>query len=288
MLLVIGYLVVIGSMLGGFYMAGGSIGLLMHASEFVVIGGIALGVLIVASPPSTLKAMGHAILNCFTHSGIKKEEYMELLKLLYEIFLVGRRNGLIALDEHISDPKASSIFSKYPTFVNNPERLNFLCNGLRPVVDGKIKPDQLEDLLYSEIETRELEAQGPTSVLTLVADSLPGIGIIAAVLGIINTMTAIAEGPATVGEKVAAALTGTFLGVLGAYGFVSPLNKRIHFNEQVHFLYFYIIAKAVAGFAKGLAPIMAIEVVRRMLPKEAQINADELETMLKNIQLPKT
>jgi chemotaxis protein MotA len=281
MLLVIGYLIVIGSTLGGFMIAGGNPMVLMHVSEFVVIGGVALGLLVVASPASVLKSLLVDLKNSFTSSGASKDDFIDLFKLLYELFITGRRNGLIALDEHVGDPESSAIFTKYPSFTNDPERREFLCSALRPIIDGKIKPDQLEEILESEIESREEEAKGPMDILNLVGDSLPGVGIIAAVLGIINTMAAISEGPEKVGQKVAAALTGTFLGILGAYGFVNPLHKRIGFSKKAHFAYFTAMSKAVAGFAKGLSPIMAIEISRRSLEASMQPEADELENLLK-------
>ena len=283
MLLLSGYIIVLASILGGFIIAGGKLILLMHVSEFVVIGGVTLGVLVVASPKSILISLFQDIKESFTNSGVTKEEILDILKLLYELFMLGRRNGLIALDEHVSTPDESSIIKKYPSFLKDADRVTFLCNALRPIIDGKIKPNQLQKLLDAEIEAKEDAAQGPMSILNLIGDSLPGIGIIAAVLGIINTMAAISDGPEMVGEKVAAALTGTFLGILGAYGFVNPLAKRIDFMHNSVFMYYTTIANAITGFANGLAPIMAIETVRRSLDKTVQPDADELETILKSI-----
>ena len=281
MLLVIGYIIVLGAVLGGFVIAGGNPVLLLHVSEFVVIGGVAAGVLVIASPSTVMKHIIHDIQKCLKGSSISQDDYMDLMKLMYEIFMIGRRNGLIALDEHVGNPEESSIFNKYPSFMKDNHRVQFLRNALRPIIDGKIKPDQLQDLLNSEIETMEEEAHHPIDVLNLVGDSLPGIGIVAAVLGIINTMAAIAEGPEAVGEKVAAALTGTFLGVLAAYGFVNPLTKRISFMHKAEFTYYNTMSKAISGFARGLAPIMAVEIARRSLEEAVRPEADELEKTLK-------
>jgi len=283
MLLIIGYIIVLGATLGGFIVAGGNPMLLLHVSEFIVIGGISIGVLVVASPKEVIINIIKDLKSCLAGGGGGADEFMDLMKLLYEIFMVGRRNGLIALDEHVTDPSSSSIFSKYPSFTNDQQRVDFLVNALRPIIDGKIKPDQLEDLLESEIETMEDEAHSAIDVLNLVADSLPGIGIVAAVLGIINTMAAIADGPEKVGAKVAAALTGTFLGILGAYGFVSPFAKRVGFLHKSQFAYYNTMASAISGFAKGLAPIMAVEIARRSLEKGVQPTADDLENTLKSL-----
>ena len=283
MLVLIGALIVLLSTIGGFMMAGGNPLVLLHASEFVVIFGVGAGVLFIASPGHVLKEIVHKTKLAIVGKPSSKEDYFELLKLLYELFMNGRRNGLIALEEHVMDPKASPLFQKYPTLLNHPERLQFLCNGLKPVIDGKIKPDQLEDLMAAELAAKEVEANHPVHVLQLVGDSFPGIGIVAAVLGIINTMAAIADGPEVVGERVAAALTGTLLGIFAAYGFVNPLANRIVFNNASDQLCLKCIMQAVAGFAKGLAPLTAVEIARRSLDTSVQPGADELEAAVKGL-----
>lgn len=281
MMLLVGFLIVFGAAMGGFMIAGGNPLVLLHVSEFVAIGGISLGIVVISTPTHVVKHLIGKMKGALGGGHLGKDEYMDLLKLLYEIFLLGRRSGLIALEAHILEPEKSSIFTKYPSFIKHPERVEFLCNGLKPVVDGKIKPDQLEALLEVELDAKAHEAGEPIHVLQLVGDSLPGVGIVAAVLGIINTMNSIAEGPQAVGEKVAAALTGTFLGVYAAYGFVNPLAARIKHNNASDDKYFRCILQSVAGFAKGLAPLMAVEVARRSLESTVQPNATELEAILK-------
>jgi chemotaxis protein MotA len=283
MLLLIGYAIVFGAILGGFMLAGGNPMLLLHVSEFVVIIGVATGLLVIASPATVVKQIVSDTMKAFKGGSVSKEDYMDLLKLLYEIFMIGRRNGLIALDEHVTNPEESSLFNKYPSVLKDHHRVNFLRNALRPIIDGKIKPDQLQDLLNAELETMEEEEHRSVDILALVGDSLPGIGIVAAVLGIINTMAAISEGPEAVGEKVAAALTGTFLGVLGAYGIVNPLGKRIDYMHKANFTYYNTMSKAISGFARGLAPVMAVEIARRGLDEDVKPEADELEKILKSL-----
>ena len=283
MLVLVGALIVLVSTLGGFMIAGGQPAVLLHVSEFVVILGVAAGVLIIASPGHVLKEIVHKIQGTLSGKSMGKPEYFDLLKLLFELFITGRRNGLIALEEHVMEPAKSSIFQKYPAVLGHHERLQFICNGLKPVIDGKIKPEQLEALMATELEAKRQEAEHPVHILTLVGDSLPGIGIVAAVLGIINTMAAISEGPEAVGEKVAAALTGTLLGIFVAYGFVNPLANRIKFNDGADQLCLKCIMQAVAGFAKGLAPLTAVEVARRSLDSSVQPTADELEAAVKSI-----
>ena len=259
---------------------------LVHVSEITVVVGITLGLVVTASPKEVLVATIKDVLAALKGSGPQRSDFIDLLKMLFELFTLGRRNGLIALDDHVETPAESPIMSKYPSFVNNADRVEFLVNNLRPLIDGKIKPDQLEELMTAELDSKGDEADHPVHVLNLVGDSLPGIGIVAAVLGIINTMSAISDGPEAVGERVAAALTGTFLGVFFAYGLVNPLANRVKFNNASDQQYLRCILAAVAGFAKGLAPLTAVEVARRSLESSVQPTAEELETKLKAMPAP--
>jgi chemotaxis protein MotA len=271
------------STIGGFMIAGGKPLVLLHVSEFVVILGVAAGVLVIASPGHVLKEILHKLKAAIGDKSAGEKEFTELLKLLYEIFMLGRRSGLIALEEHVMEPKKSTVFQKYPSILNHHERLEFICNGLKPVIDGKIKPDQLEELMDAELKAKATEADHPVHILQLVGDSLPGIGIVAAVLGIINTMAAISEGPEKVGERVAAALTGTLLGIWVAYGFVNPLANRVKFNNAGDEQFLKCIKQAVAGFAKGLAPMTAVEIARRSLDSNVQPGFIQLEAALKSL-----
>lgn len=284
MFVLIGLAIVFASTIGGFMMAGGNPVILVHASEFVVILGIALGVLVISTPIGVIKAMVGGLTFALAAKTDSKAGYTDLMKMLYEIFMVGRRNGLVALEEHVVNPDSSAIFNKYPAFTHDHHRMDFLINGIKPVIDGKIKPDQLEALLMDELKTKAEEASHVVHAYQMVGDSLPAIGIVAAVLGIINTMSAISEGPEVVGEKVAAALTGTMLGIFVSYGMVVPLANRINSLNEAGSAYLRCIVIAVSGFAKGLAPITAVEIARRTIPHESQPAADELEAILKAIK----
>lgn len=281
MLVIIGSIIVLGSVLGGFMYAGGSPAAFLHLAEYIVICGAALGALIIMAPKKVLIDMIKLTLMCIKGAPFGKVAYEELLKALYELFMLGRRNGMIALEEHVMNPENSSIFSKYPSFIGNHHAVEFLCGGLRPIIDGKIKPDQLKTLLDTELNTVEGESHAPIDVMTRTADAMPGFGIVAAVLGIILTMAAISGPPEEIGHKVAAALVGTFLGILISYGFLNPLAVNMHFVSNAEHAYNRCIANSVIGFANGMAPIMAVEVARRGLPTDVKPNADELETMLK-------
>ncbi len=283
MIVLVGAFIVLASVLGGFMMAGGHVGALLHLSEFVVIGGSALGALIIMSPKKVMIDMIKQVLGAIKGTPFNRKAYEELFKALYELFMLGRRNGMIALEEHVLTPESSSIFTKYPTFLRNHHALEFLCSGLRPIIDGKVKPDQLKMLLEIELEAKEDEHHQPVSVLTKTADAMPGFGIVAAVLGIVITMGAISGPIEEIGHKVAAALVGTFLGILMSYGFLNPLAVNLEFLGASELTYSRCIASSVIGFANGMAPIMAVEVARRSLPSDVRPGADELEIMLKEI-----
>ena len=261
-------------------LAGGNPISLIHAGEIMIICGIGLGIVVVSSPKSVLVGLAGDVTKAFKGGASDKGKFIDLLVLLYELFMLGRRKGTPALDEHVSDPQNSSIFTKYPSFLNDARLVEFLCNSLRPIVDGRCKPAEIGGILKSELYSREDEANRSVKAVEMLADALPGVGIVAAVLGIINTMSNL-EDPSAVGAKVAAALSGTFLGIFLAYGIGIPLAKLIQLNQQQEFLYFRIVERSVTGFATGLSPIMAVEIGRRSLDSGIQPSADELEEQCK-------
>jgi chemotaxis protein MotA len=281
MLLIVGYIVVIAGCLIGFSMAGGHAAHLIVPSEIVTLGGITGGLLLIATSPAGIKSMIGSIMAVLKGGSVQKKDAEELLKVLYELFNTARRNGLIALEDHVMDPKKSAIFSKFPTLVNNHHRLDFLINGLKPLIDGRIKPEQLESLMQVTVDAHEEEAAEPIHLMQLIGDSLPGIGIIAAVLGIIHTMAIVDSGPQMVGKSVAAALTGTLMGILGAYGFINPTAAKVKHLNALEYGYFVGLMKGLCGFAQGMNPIMAVEVARRCLDHHLTPSAEKLEEILK-------
>ncbi len=281
MLLAIGMVIVFVSCIGGFVTAGGNPISLIHPGEIMIICGIGLGILIVSSPKSVLMSLKSDILKAFKGGIANQGKFIDLLVLLYELFMLGRRKGTPALDEHVSDPQNSSIFTKYPSFLNDVGLVEFLCNSLRPIVDGRCKPGEIGGILNAELQSREAEATRSVKAIEMISDALPGVGIVAAVLGIINTMSNL-EDPESVGYKVAAALSGTFLGIFLAYGIGIPLGRLVSLNQTQEFLYYRIVERTVSGFATGLSPIMAVEIGRRSLDKLIQPTADELEEKCKD------
>lgn len=264
-------------------MAGGHVGTLIQVAEFVVICGSAGGALVIMSPKKVLIDLWKQILHSFKGSKYSRQTYEELFRALYELFMLGRRNGMIALEDHVMNPQTSSIFTKYPSFINNHTAVELLCGGLRPIIDGKVKPDQLKLLLETELDSMENEHHQPIEVLTKTADAMPGFGIVAAVLGIVITMGSIAGPIEEIGHHVAAALVGTFLGILISYGFLNPLAMNMTFVSASELAYSRCIATAVVGFATGMAPIMAVEMARRCLSSELKPDPDSLEKMLKSV-----
>jgi len=283
MIVILGALIVMGSVVGGFMMGGGNTLALLHLSELIIIGGAAFGALVLMSPWKVLMDLVKQAFGTLKGSPYNKKAYDELFKALYELFMLGRRGGMVALEEHIMTPDNSAIFGKYPTFQKNKHAMDFLCNGLRPIIDGKIKPDHLKLLLDIELDAMEAEHERPIGVLTKAADAMPGFGIVAAVLGIVITMASIAGPIEEIGRKVAAALVGTFLGIFISYGFMNPLAVNMEFISIAELAYVRCIAASVISFASGMSPIMAIEVARRGLSSEVKPSADGLEAMLKSL-----
>ena len=283
MIVIVGFIVVVASVLGGFAMAGGHMHSLVHPSEIVTIGGAALGALIVMSPKKVLIDLAKGILQTLKGAPFNKKAYEELYKLMYELMVEARRNGLLALESHVTNPHESSIISRYPTIAKNHHTTKFICGTLNLIVDGAVTPDQLPKLINTELKTMEDEHHGPLNVLGKTADGLPGFGIVAAVMGIVITMGAI-DGPVEeIGHKVGAALVGTFLGILLSYGFFAPLAVQMEFLGLAELTYYRTIGSMIEEMALNLPPKVIVEKARRGAPSEARPSQEELEAMLKEI-----
>jgi chemotaxis protein MotA len=289
MIIIVGSITVLLCVFGGFMLEKGNIMVILEAltNEIIIIAGGALGSLIIMAPKKVLMDVLKNLMLCLKGTPYNRAAYDDLLKVLYELFLLGRRNGMIALEEHVLEPKTSSIFKKYPRFSANHHALEFLCGALRPIIDGKIKPDQLRLLLDAELDRKEVEHHAPVNVLQKTGDALPGFGIVAAVLGIVITMASITGAVEVIGTHVASALVGTFLGILLAYGFVGPLATNMEFTGEAELDYTRCIAACVIGFAGGMAPVTAVELGRRGLSSEFRPGADELEEMFKSLKTGK-
>jgi chemotaxis protein MotA len=282
MIVLVGVAVVMGAVLAGFMMSGGQLGALMHPSELLTIGGAAMGAMIMMSPISVLKNLGIALIGTLKGSQYDKATYRELFKLMYDLLRIARRDGLLMLERHVSDPHHSEVINRYPRIAKNHHAMEFICNGLSPLVDGAT-PEQVSGLLEAELKIIEEEHHAPISVMTKTADGLPGFGIVAAVLGIVITMGAI-DGPVQeVGHKVGAALVGTFLGILLSYGFFGPLASRMEFMGVVELGFFRAIASIVMGAAQSQSPKVVIEQARRGIGTEFRPSRTEMEALFKEV-----
>ena len=294
MLAIVGFVIILGGVSLGFAMAAGAgagtggmmwsaIGGLFHVNEFIALGGMVFGSMVVMSPISVLKGVVKQVLGMLKGSPYSQDDYEELFKCMYELFQLGRRGGMIALEEHVLNPEASSLFQKYPKFHGNHHAVEYLADGLKPIVDGRIKPDQLEPLMNKSLHTMEEEHHQPILVMTKVSDALPAFGIVAAVLGIIVVMMySITQGGAVVGKGIATALAGTFFGIFGSYCIVGPIATNCEFNGHAEMMYMKCIKASVVSFANGLPPLVACEVGRRELGEEVRMSSGDMETMLKS------
>jgi chemotaxis protein MotA len=281
MFVLIGIAVVIVSILAGFLIAGGNLVLLLQFPEFIVIGGAALGSLLISAPLSLLKKIGAELPNVIKGNHYSKADYLELLKSFNDLFLIAQRDGLLSIEKHVENPDQSEILSQNKKFINNPFIKNFFCDTMKVMLTGGVPPHELESLIDTEIETFEVESKPVSGTLTKVGDSLPGLGIVAAVLGIIITMSSIDKGAQVVGEHVAAALVGTFLGVLMAYGFVSPLASSIEHSIENKIQFLSTIKSCIVAYAKGNPPIIAVEIARRTIFSDVRPTFSELENFVR-------
>jgi len=284
MFTIIGLIVVVGSVIGGFAIAGGQVLALFHVSEIIVICGTAIGTTLISTPPSTLFGIGGRLGRLMAPSPFTRTLYLDALKMLFELFQIARRDGLVAIESHIENPEKSAVFRKYPVVLRHHHAVTFLCDSLRLVLLGSVPPHDLEMLLDGEIDVHHEQEARPVSVLQKVSYGLPGIGIVAAVLGIVVTMGAIAGPIEQIGEHVAAALTGTFLGVLLAYGFVGPLAGGLENLNQSESRFFHFLKASVVAFSKGLPPIVAVEFARRTIYDEDRPSFLEMEKACKSLK----
>ena len=281
MFVIIGVVVVFGGVIVGFMMAGGHLAVLMQISEFVTIGGAAIGSILIGTSPAVIKKILGWLPKLFGSHHNSKQDYLELLKAMNDLFLEAQRDGLLAIEKHIEDPAQSSILGKNKKFVENEIAINFFCDTLKVMLSGGVPPHELEALIDLEIESFEAENEPVVHTITRVGDAFPGLGIVAAVLGIIVTMGSINDGAEAVGHHVAAALVGTFLGILLSYGFFGPIAANLEHLIQADKRYLETIKACVVAYAKGNPPIIAVEVARRTLFSDVRPTFSELEEFMR-------
>ena len=273
---IIGILIVIAAIMGGYLMEHGNVQVLLQPAELLIIGGAAIGTVLIANPLHILKKIAAGVAGVFSGSKFTKDRYIESLKMMYELFNKARKEGLMGLESDVEEPSKSPVFSKHPKFLKDHHVRDFVCDTLRMAVTGA-EPFDLDQLLDLDMEVHHHDAGLPIAALSTMADSLPGLGIVAAVLGVVITMSALGGPPEEIGRKVAAALVGTFLGILLCYGFVGPISANMAKSAEEERAYLHVLRVVMITFLKGTAPIMAVESARRAIPGHVRPSFAEVE-----------
>jgi len=281
MFAIIGIVVVFGAIVAGYLMEKGSLLVLLQPAELIIIGGAAVGTLLIANPLHTIKAIVEGAIGVLKPSPFGKSRYLTTLKMMFELLNKIRREGLLSIENDVEKPQESILFKKYPEFLKDHHAVDFICDTLRMAITGGVEPFDIDQMMEHDMEVHHHGALAPISSLTTVADALPGLGIVAAVLGVVITMGAIGGPPEEVGKKVAAALVGTFLGILLCYGLVGPLASKMSKSAEEHHEFFQVLRVLILSFLKGNAPIIAIEMARRAIPAHVRPSFDEMEKQCK-------
>ncbi|WP_324733163.1 flagellar motor stator protein MotA [Pseudomonas paeninsulae] len=278
---IIGIIVVIASVLGGFILSGGQFMALVHPFEVMIIGGAALGAFLQANPGSMFMQVFKKSLSMFS-SRFSHAYYLEVLKLIYEILNKSRREGMMAIEADIEEPSASPIFGKYPAILKDERMMAYICDYLRIMSSGNMAPHELEGLFDMEIASLKEELEHPAHAVAKVADAMPAMGIVAAVLGIVITMSILAEADnAQIGEKVGTALVGTFLGILASYGFFGPLSGALEHDAKEELNVYEAIKAGLVASASGMPPSLAVEFSRKVLYPAHRPSFAELEQAMR-------
>jgi chemotaxis protein MotA len=277
MFAIIGIVVVFAAVIGGFLMEKGHMTVLLQPAELLIIAGAATGTLLVANPMHIIKGVIAGVLGVLKGSPFDKARYLSTLKMMYQFLNKVRKDGLLSVEMDVEKPDESSIFKNYPEFLNDHHARDFVCDTLRTAITGGVEPFDMDQMMELDMEVHHHGAMQPVDALTTVADALPGLGIVAAVLGVVITMGSLGGPPEEIGEKVAAALVGTFLGILLCYGVAGPLSSNMSKTAAEHNEYLHVLRVLILAFLKGSAPMIAIEMGRRAVPAHVRPGFDEME-----------
>ncbi len=278
----IGGIIVFLCVFGGYVLAGGHLHVIWQPFEVLIIGGAAVGGFIIANPMGTLKMAISKSLHALIGSGtISKKDYLELLQMLFQLFQVARKDGPQAIEKHIEEPNSSEIFKAYPSFLKNHHAVEFLCDTMKITLSADLSQYDVDDLLDQDIKSAHEEEHAAQHAIQSVADALPGLGIVAAVLGIVHTMDYLTEGVEKIGSLVAIALVGTFLGVFACYGFVGPLATKMKNDMDSEGRYLSVIKAAMVALQKGAPPLVCVEFARRTIYPTERPTFDEMDTATK-------
>ncbi|HEX2581317.1 MAG TPA: flagellar motor stator protein MotA [Dongiaceae bacterium] len=277
MLVGIGALIVLGCVFGAYAAHGGHMGVLWQPQEFVIILGAAAGAYVIGNSKATLKASGKAIKRALRGAQYKRKDYIELLSLMYQLFKLAKSKGMLALEQHVEKPEESALFAQFPRFTADHHAQEFLCDYLRMMTLGTENAHEIEALIDSELETHHLELHNVAHAIQSMADGMPALGIVAAVLGVIHTMGSITEPPAVLGHLIGAALVGTFLGVLLSYGFVAPIANAVKTADEADAKYYQCMKAGLLAYIQGYAPAVAVEFARKVLLSTERPNFYDVE-----------
>ena len=281
MFAIVGIVVVFAAILAGFLMEKGHIAVLLQPAELLIIAGAAAGSLLVANPLRILKAIAAGLAATLKGSNFTEKRYLDTLRMMYQFLNKVRKEGLLAVEMDVEKPAESALFKDYPEFLKDHHALEFVCDTLRTAITGGVEPFDMDQMMELDMEVHHQGAMQPAESLTTVADSLPGMGIVAAVLGVVITMGALGGPPEEIGKHVAAALVGTFLGILLCYGVVGPLAANMRKAADEHNDYLHVLRVLLLAFLKGSAPMIAVEMGRRAIPAHARPSFDEMEKTCK-------
>ncbi|ARJ43367.1 flagellar motor stator protein MotA [Pantoea alhagi] len=282
MLVILGYILVVGSVLGGYMMVGGHLGALYQPSELVIIGGSGIGAFIVGNNGKAIKATLKALPMLFRGSKYNKAVYMDLMALLYRLMAKSRQQGMMSLERDIENPKESEIFANYPRILSDNRLVDFITDYMRLMISGNMNAFEIEALMDEEIETYEHECDVPAQSIGAMGDSLPAFGIVAAVMGVVHTLASADRPAAELGELIAHAMVGTFLGILLAYGFISPLASVLRQKCAENTKMMQCIKVTLLSSLNGYAPQIAVEFGRKTLYSTERPSFTELEEHVRN------
>ncbi|BDU68279.1 flagellar motor stator protein MotA [Geothrix oryzae] len=286
MFFIIGLVVVFASIIAGFLLEGGSIPTLLHPlpAEGIMIFGAAVGAFLASNPPHLIKRVVGDISKPLKGSPYTKAVYMEVLMMQYEVYVNIKKGGLLALEQDVNDPHNSAIFKKYPAFTHNHHALDFFCDSMKLLINGSAKMDEIDLVMDADLDVHHAENAAPGAAVGTMADAFPAFGIVACVMGIVITMGFLDQPPNVIGSKVGAALVGTFLGILLAYGVFQPLSKNIDAVNTAESFYFNCMRAGLTSFGNGAAPVTAVEFARRNIPSTERPGSGELEEVVRQIK----
>jgi len=282
MFAIIGILVVFGAVASGYLMEHGHLAVLVQPAELLIIGGAGGGTLLIANPVRTLKKIAGGAAAVFGSSKFGKSRYLTTLRMMYELLQKARRGGMLTIEGDVEKPDESPIFQPYPDFVKNHHLRDFVCDTMRMVITGGVDAFDMDQMMDLDMEVQHHGEEEPVTALATMADSLPGLGIVAAVLGVVITMGALGGPAEEIGRKVAAALVGTFLGILLCYGLVGPVSQNMAKTTAEEHAFLYVLRVLMLAFIRGQPPVVAIEMGRRAIPAHVRPSFAEVEEACRN------